>query len=238
MTWNELIQNEQRQDYYINGIIPFLRDEYQHYTCFPVKENIFRALYAIPSPEDVKVVIIGQDPYHQPGQAMGLAFSVLESCPNPPSLKNIIQEVVDEYSEEAIVKDNTGIQTIKPCKLLNGDLDFWAAQGVLLLNASLTVRYNRPNSHADCGWQIFTDHIIEYLDKLNQPMVFMLWGKFAQNKARLLTNKDLCVLKTTHPSPLSARRGFIGCGHFKQCNNYLVQHNLTPIDWLGGINDT
>lgn len=237
MTWNEIIQNEQKQDYYANGIVPFLQEEYMKHICFPAKENIFKALYATSSPENVKVVIIGQDPYHEPGEAMGLAFSVYENFSNPPSLKNIIQEVTNEYSEKAIIKQDTGKQIIKPCKLLDGNLSFWATQGVLLLNASLTVRCHFPNSHANCGWQIFTDHIIEYLDKLNQPMVFMLWGKFAQNKARLLTNKNICVLKTSHPSPLSAYRGFMGCGHFKQCNDYLVQHNLTPIDWLGGIDN-
>lgn len=228
MTWNELIQNEKRQEYYANGIIPFLQREYFEYECYPPKEMIFNAFYSISSPEDVKVVIIGQDPYHEPGQAMGLSFSVHENCiPNPPSLQNIIKEIKHEYNMDNDHYDRP---------LYRGDLTYLAKQGVLLLNATLTVRRGQANSHADCGWQIFTDHIIEYLDMLNKPMVFMLWGKFAQNKRVLLTGNNIKILTTSHPSPFSVNRGFFGCNHFIQCNEYLKQNGLEPIDWIGDSN--
>ncbi len=226
MNWSEFISNEQKQDYYANGIAPFLREEYSKYECYPVKENIFKALYSIPSPDDVKVVIIGQDPYHEPGQAIGLSFAVSQNCPNPPSLKNIILEILNEYNQtyEANPK--------RP--LFTGDLSYLAKQGVLLLNTTLTVRRGMPNSHANCGWQIFTDHLIEYLNSLNKPIVFMLWGKFAQHKGNLIANRPGCLkLSTSHPSPFSANRGFMGCGHFVQCNAFLVKNGMKAIDWLG-----
>jgi uracil-DNA glycosylase len=223
MTWNEVIINEQKQDYYANGIAPFLKEEYKNYKCYPEKENIFKALYSIPSPDDVKVVIIGQDPYHEPGQAIGLSFAVSEDCKNPPSLNNIINEIKDEFN----ITDATDRQ------LYHGDLTYLAKQGVLLLNATLTVRKGRANSHANCGWQIFTDHLIEYLNTLNKPIVFMLWGRFAQSKGNLITNQNFLKLATSHPSPYSANRGFMGSGHFVQCNEFLIKNGLVPINWLG-----
>lgn len=222
--WTEIIQEQQKQDYYYSNLAPFLKEEYANYECYPVAENVFRALYATKSPDNVKVVILGQDPYHEPGQAMGLSFSVPEGCPNPPSLQNIIKEVKYEYQ----IDDNIDR------KLYHGDLTYLAEQGVLLLNTTLTVRKGEPNSHSNCGWQIFTDSIIEYLNDMNEPMVFMLWGKYAQRKKRLITNDKILVLTTSHPSPFSANRGFMGCNHFIKCNEFLKQHYMNPIDWLGG----
>lgn len=216
MTWNELISKEQHKHYYID-MVPILRSEYSNYECYPSKENIFKAMYSIKSPEDVKVVIIGQDPYHEPGQAMGLSFSVPNDVLAPPSLVNIINELEREYN----TKYNNG-----------NDLTFWANQGVLLLNSTLTVRRGKANSHANIGWQIFTDNIIEYLGSLNKPMVFMLWGKFAKSKKKLINNNSL-ILETTHPSPLSANKGFLGCDHFIKCNEYLKNNNVEQIDWFG-----
>ena len=225
MTWNEILQNEIRQDYYANGVAPFLQEEYSKYTCYPPKENIFKAFYSIPTPEDVKVVILGQDPYHEPGQANGLAFSVTRDCVNPPSLINIINEVFHEFN----IPDGT------LCNINHGDLTCWANQGVLLLNTTLTVRRGLANSHSNCGWTIFTDHIIEYLNSLNRPMVFMLWGKYAQRKKYLVNNSNILVLTTSHPSPFSANRGFLGCNHFVKCNEYLKANGIEPIDWTGGL---
>ena len=226
MTWNEMLQNEIKQDYYANGIAPFLKEEYEKYECYPPKENIFSAFYSIPSPEDVKVIIIGQDPYHEPGQANGLAFSVQHDCLNPPSLKNIITEVYDNYPASA-KKEHNDID--------DGDLTFLAEQGVLLLNATLTVRKGEANAHANCGWQIFTDNIIKQICELGNPLVFMLWGKFAQKKENLImntSNNNILVLKTTHPSPFSANKGFLGCKHFSKCNKFLAKNNLKEINWL------
>ena len=225
MTWNEILNNEVQQEYYVKGIAPFLRQEYAQHECYPHKNNIFRAFYSIPSPEDVKVIILGQDPYHEPGQAMGLAFSVLESCPNPPSLINIIEEIKNEF--------NITDSTVR--KLYYGDLDFLANQGVLLLNTTLTVRRGQANSHANCGWQTFTDHVISAIDSCNHPMVVMLWGKYAQRKKFLFKNTNALILTTSHPSPFSANRGFFGCKHFVKCNEYLNANGIQPIDWTGGI---
>lgn len=222
MTWNEILQNEISQEYYQNGIAPFLRQEYAQFECYPSKDNIFKAFYSIPSPENVKVVILGQDPYHEPGQANGLAFSVQRDCVNPPSLNNIIDEVQHEFNVQGINAVNYG------------DLTCWAKQGVLLLNTTLTVRRGQANSHSGCGWTTFTDHIIQYLNSMNQPMVFMLWGKYAQRKKYLVNNNKILVLTTSHPSPFSANRGFFGCNHFVKCNEYLKANNIQPIDWTGG----
>lgn len=223
MTWNELIKNEKEQDYYANHLAPLMRNEYENFVCYPAKENIFKALYSIKSPEDVKVVIIGQDPYHEPGQAMGLSFSVPTDVKNPPSLQNIIKEIQRE----------TNISKEFNCQLYSGDLTFWAEQGVLLLNSTLTVRKGNANSHANSGWQTFTDHIIQAIDEINNPVVYMLWGKFAQNKMKLITGSNALVLTASHPSPFSANRGFFGCDHFIKCNGYLRNQGLEGINWFG-----
>lgn len=164
----------------------------------------------------VKIVIIGQDPYHGPGQAMGLSFSVPRGTAIPQSLQNIFKEL----------KKDIGMQIP-----LHGDLTEWANQGVLLLNAALTVRANEPNSHAKIGWHEFTDTVIETLSRQRENLVFMLWGKFAQDKLTLIDETKHKVLKAPHPSPFSAEKGFFGCGHFSKANQYLMQQQIEPVDW-------
>ena len=220
ITWNEVLSKEISKEYYKNEVVPFLRQEYSSYECYPSKDNIFKAFYSIPNPSDIKVVILGQDPYHEPGQANGLAFSVKENVKNPPSLENIIQEIQNEY----------GYST---SRLESGDLTYLANQGVLLLNSTLTVRRGQANSHSECGWQTFTDDIIRFINLLPQPIVFMLWGKYARRKKNLIINRhNRLILETSHPSPLSANKGFLGCDHFKNCNKYLIENGVQPIEWL------
>ena len=228
MDWNDVLRKEVNEEYYANDIAPFLRQEYGQYECYPKKEDIFNAFRTTISPDNVKVVILGQDPYHEPGQAMGLSFSVPKECPNPPSLVNIIKEIQYEYCI-----DNNTIHY----ELYDGDLTFLAKQGVLLLNTTLTVRKGEANSHANCGWSTFSDNIIKLLANSKRPIVFMLWGKYAQRKKNLVSVKndgvDPLVLMTSHPSPFSANRGFMGCNHFTKCNRYLTSHGVSPINWLG-----
>ena len=218
MFWNDFLQIETQQDYYVNGIAPFLREEYSKYECYPEKNNIFKAFRETVSPDNVKVVILGQDPYHEPGQANGLAFSVSHDCQNPPSLQNIIKEMENEFGRKY-----QG----------DGDLSYLAKQGVLLLNTTLTVRRGQANSHSDCGWTIFTDNIIQRLNTEQHPIVYMLWGKYAQRKEHLICNSNALILKTSHPSPFSANKGFLGCNHFRTCNYFLIKNGSQPIDWLG-----
>lgn len=217
-TWYQFLKEETLKDYYVNNLAPFLREEYANNECYPIKDNIFNAFKAIPTPLDVKVVIIGQDPYHEPGQANGLAFSVSPEVALPPSLKNIYKEISDEFNLEM--------------DMTNGDLTYLANQGVLLLNSTLTVRKGQANSHEGKGWTEFTDNMITKISNCNTGIVFMLWGKFAQTKESLI-NKDNnhLILKTSHPSPFSAKRGFLGCGHFKTCNEFLAANGKQPILW-------
>ena len=224
-TWNDILTTECQKDYYVRFLAPFLRQEYGKHECYPHKDNIFRAFYATGSPRNVKVVILGQDPYHEPGQAMGLSFSVPEDCPNPPSLQNIILEI---KRESQVYPEN--------CELYDGDLTFWAQQGVLLLNTTLTVQRGHANSHKG-HWNQFSNSIIKRFGSGNEPIVFMLWGKDAKSKSNLITNPNALVLKTSHPSPFSAKLGFIGCNHFNKCNDYLIQNNLEPINWFGDTED-
>jgi uracil-DNA glycosylase len=189
---------------------------------FPFRENVFTAMQ-LTSLEETKVVIIGQDPYfnEHPGkgpEAHGLCFSVKEGMPIPPSLRNILQEINNSVYNGRKVS-------------VNSDLTRWANQGVLLLNASLTVMAKRPNSHANLGWHRLTDDIIETISRKKNNIVFMLWGAFAQKKDELIDRRKHLVLATSHPSPLSAHRGFLGSGVFVKCNEYLKQHNLQPIEW-------
>lgn len=209
------MDHERIQPYYAEQLRPFVENEYETQQVFPEKRRIYRALELTPL-NRVKAVILGQDPYHEPGQAHGLAFSVQDGVTIPPSLKNIYREISDEYGYEM------------PS---TGNLERWAKQGVLLLNTVLTVRAHQANSHAGHGWETLTDAILKELNEQNQPIVFMLWGAPAQKKEKLLTNKDHLVLKTSHPSPLSVYRGFRGCGHFKMCNEFLVEHGWDPINW-------
>lgn len=211
--WYSILKDEFAKDYFLS-LQKFLNSEYSNYTIFPKEENIFKALNLVPI-DRVKVVIIGQDPYHEPGQAQGMSFSVPENFPFPPSLINIFKEIETDLN-------------IK-CKN-SGDLTRWAKQGVLLLNTVLTVRKGFANSHKDKGWEKLTSKIIEILGKKKEPIVFMLWGSYAQSFASLIEKQHL-ILKAPHPSPLSAYRGFFGCKHFSKCNEFLAKNNKEPIDW-------
>ncbi len=212
-SWANLLVDEFQKPYFKN-LQAFLEDEYSTRTIYPEMENIFSALNAVKF-EDVKVVIIGQDPYHEPNQAHGLAFSVQDGVEIPPSLVNIFKEI----------ENDLGITCQK-----SGNLTRWAKQGVLLLNTSLTVRRAQANSHRGKGWEIFTQKIIDLLSARADPMVFLLWGSNAQAFAPQIAPQHL-VLKAPHPSPLSAYRGFFGCKHFSKANDFLVAHGKTPIDW-------
>lgn len=212
-SWYSILKNEFAKDYFLS-LQKFLSSEYSNNIIFPKEENIFKALNLV-TINKVKVVIIGQDPYHEPGQAQGLSFSVPEGFPFPPSLINIFKEIETDLN-------------IK-CKN-SGDLTRWAKQGVLLLNTVLTVRKGLANSHRDKGWEKLTSKIIEILGEKKEPIVFMLWGSYAQSFAPLIGKQHL-ILKAPHPSPLSAYRGFFGCKHFSKCNEFLTKNNIEPIDW-------
>ena len=214
MTWKDIIDTEQTKPYY-NDLYSKVKTEYDTHTCYPPFDKIFNA-FSLTEYDNVKCVILGQDPYHEPKQAMGLSFSVDKDVAIPRSLQNIYKELHDELG----------------CYIPNnGDLTKWAKQGVLLLNSVLTVRAHSAASHAEFGWQAFTDAMLSALNEKDTPVVFMLWGKFAKSKASLITNPKHKILQTTHPSPFSAGYGFLGCGHFKTCNDFLQANNLTPIDW-------
>lgn len=212
--FKEIIEDESKKDYYIN-LKKFVEEEYKNKTIYPERKNIYAALEKTPY-ENVKVVILGQDPYHGEGEAHGLSFSVCPGVKIPPSLKNIYKELNGELG----------------CYIPNnGYLDKWAKQGVLLLNAVLTVEKDSPASHKGKGWEIFTDKIIEEINKKNEPVVFMLWGNFAKTKKNLLTNPKHLVLTSAHPSPFSARNGFFGNNHFKMANDFLEKNGCKPVDW-------
>ncbi|MBQ5440959.1 MAG: uracil-DNA glycosylase [Firmicutes bacterium] len=212
--WDTLLESEFKKEYY-EGLREFLKEEYARGPVYPPAGDIFNAL-KYSSYEDTKVVIMGQDPYHQPGQAHGLCFSVNKGVAVPPSLVNI-------YKEQ---RDDLGITQPD-----HGYLVDWAKQGVLLLNATLTVRDSKPMSHRGHGWEAFTDHIIELLDERKKPLVFILWGSNAGAKESLITNPDHFILKGAHPSPLSAYRGFFGGRYFSRANRYLELTGQKPIDW-------
>ena len=212
--WDEILKEEFEKEYY-QKIRKFLVYEYNHYRIFPDMHDIFNAL-KIADYNDIKVVIIGQDPYHEEGQAHGLCFSVQKGVTTPPSLVNIYKELQSDLG----------------CYIPNnGFLEKWAKQGVLLLNNVLTVRKGQANSHKTCGWEIFTDRVISELNKREKPIVFMFWGANAKKKELLVTNKNHFILKAAHPSPLSAYNGFFGCKHFSKANEFLEKNNVSPIDW-------
>lgn len=188
--------------------------EYDHYTCYPKYENIFNSLKLTPY-KDVKVVIIGQDPYHGEGEAHGLSFSVQKGVKLPPSLQNIFKELYDDLG----IKNTTG------------DLTSWAREGVLLLNSILSVRKDSPLSHKDLGWQLLTDHIIKLINLKDTPVVFILWGSFARSKKPLITNKKHLVIESTHPSPFSARNGFFGSRPFSKTNEFLKKNKIKEVDF-------
>lgn len=212
--WDSLLKDEFKKEYYLK-LRAFLAKEYKERTIYPHMNDIFNAL-RYTSYSDVKAVILGQDPYHGEGQAHGLCFSVKKGVEPPPSLKNIFKEINAELG----------------CSIPNhGELTSWANQGVLLLNTVLTVRSGEANSHKGMGWEIFTDKVIELLNMRDDPIVFLLWGANARAKTSIITNPKHKILTCAHPSPLSAYNGFWNCGHFKVCNEFLIENGKEPIDW-------
>lgn len=213
-SWDELLRDEFKKDYYLN-LRQFLKQEYSTRVIYPHMNNIFNAL-KYTAYEDVKAVILGQDPYHGEGQAHGLCFSVQKGIVPPPSLKNMFKEL---NSDLGISEPN------------HGELTNWAKQGVLMLNTVLTVRQGMANSHRGMGWEIFTDRVIELLNQREKPIVFLLWGSPARAKKKLITNPKHFILETVHPSPLSAYNGFFGCKHFSRTNEILKSIGSKEIDW-------
>ena len=213
-SWDILLKDEFQKPYYLN-LRKFLVQEYKTQTIYPHMNDIFNAL-KYTDYKDVKVVILGQDPYHQPNQAHGLCFSVKKGVNPPPSLQNMYKEIYAEYGYPIPQ---------------HGELTYWAEQGVLMMNTVLTVRESQPNSHKGMGWEIFTDNVISLLNQRPEPMVFLLWGANARTKKKIITNPNHLVLESAHPSPLSAYNGFFGNGHFKKANEFLKQNKLTEIDW-------
>ncbi|MDO5035512.1 MAG: uracil-DNA glycosylase [Porphyromonas sp.] len=216
-SWQEVLKEEFNQPYF-GAIAEQVRHAYQSSRCYPPGSLIFNAFNLTPF-EDVKVVIIGQDPYHGDGQAMGLSFSVPANCPIPPSLRNIYKEL------------SSDLQLPPPP---TGDLTSWAHQGVLLLNATLTVQAHQAKSHHYIGWERFTDRVIQLLSDKHDHLVFILWGSDAQRKERLIDQQKHYILKAPHPSPLSAHKGFFGTQPFSKTNMYLVQKGIRPIQWVEG----
>lgn len=212
--WKEALSEEFSAPYFAR-LKAFLVEEKSRYTVYPRGNQIFNAFNLTPLPK-VKVVILGQDPYHGPGQAHGLCFSVPPGVPPPPSLKNIYKELESDLGYPL------------PS---HGNLTAWAQQGVFLLNATLTVRAASAGSHQKMGWEQFTDKVISTLSQRQSHLVFMLWGRYAQAKVSLIDSAKHCVLTAAHPSPLSAYQGFLGCGHFSAANRYLVAHGIKPVDW-------
>lgn len=213
-SWKTHLADEFHKSYFKN-LTEFVKQEKEKHTVYPPGKQIFNAFEKC-SFNDVEVVILGQDPYHGPGQANGLAFSVSDGIKSPPSLVNIFKEIKNDLGKE--------IPT-------SGNLERWAKQGVLLLNATLTVRANSPGSHQKKGWEEFTDAVIKKISDEREHIVFMLWGAYAQKKGEIIDSKKHLILKSAHPSPFSADRGFYGNHHFSKANEYLVKHGKHPIDW-------
>ena len=214
-SWKDVLSGEFEKEYF-KKLTDFVRAEYlSGKTIYPEPKNIFNAFNLCPL-SNVKVVIIGQDPYHEPGQAHGLCFSVEKGVDFPPSLQNIYKEIESDIGHKSIT---------------NGDLSSWAKQGVLLLNSTLTVQAHIAASHSGKGWEMFTDAVIRAVNEKQKNVVYMLWGSFAQKKADFVDAQNNLILKSAHPSPLSAYRGFFGNHHFSRANEYLVQKGKTPIEW-------
>ncbi|MGP1433274.1 MAG: uracil-DNA glycosylase [Catonella sp.] len=212
--WLPVVEEEADKEYY-QRLYLFLREEYSTHIVYPPSDDIFNALHLTPLSQ-VKVVILGQDPYHEPGQAEGLSFSVPLGCQIPPSLQNIYKEINSELG----------------CYIpRHGSLRKWAKQGVLLLNTLLTVRAHSAFSHQGKGWENFTDALIKAVNKEDRPIVYLLWGRAARDKKKMLDNPKHLILESAHPSPLSAHRGFMGNGHFKKANEFLIKNGAEPIDW-------
>lgn len=212
--WDLVLKDEFEKDYFLN-IKEFVNEEYKLKTIYPPYEDILNSFKLTPL-SNVKVVILGQDPYHEEGQAHGLAFSTPKGKSIPRSLKNIFKEINNEYSYPIPE---------------SGCLEKWAKQGVFLLNSVLTVEKGNANSHSKCGWQTFTDNVIRILNNQTRPIVFLLWGKQAEKKKELITNPNHLVLITSHPSPFSARKGFLGSNHFKLANQFLKENDIDEINW-------
>ena len=212
--WDNLLKEEYQKEYF-KELINFIKEEYKHKTIYPKQNEVFNALRNTDY-KDVKVVIVGQDPYHEENQAHGLSFSVQKGVKLPPSLQNIYKELYDDLG-------------IEPSK--SGNLTCWANEGVLLLNSVLTVRKDSPASHKNLGWQDFTDEIIKRIEKKDDVVVYILWGNFAKSKKSLITNPKHYVIESAHPSPFSARNGFFGSKPFSRTNKILIDNDLEPIDW-------
>lgn len=217
LTWHDVIGQEKKQLYFVETLKFIAAERAAGKSIYPPQQDVFNALRST-GLADVKIVILGQDPYHGPNQAHGLSFSVRPGLPTPPSLVNIYKE---------LVTDIPGFE--RPS---HGYLQSWADQGVLLLNTVLTVEGSQAHSHAKLGWETFTDKVIAALNKHRKRIIFLLWGSLAQKKGNIIDRNRHYVLKASHPSPLSAHRGFLGCRHFSQANALLVQQGLTPIDWV------
>ena len=215
MTWEDIIDLEKQKDYY-KSLEKEINKRYKTTTVFPEKQNIFKA-FALTKLDNLKVVILGQDPYHGFGQAQGLAFSTPANIKNPPSMQNILKEINSDLGKKSICED--------------GDLTPWAKQGVLLLNTILTVEEAKPKSHHNLAWEVFTDNIIKYISDNCEDTIFILWGSPAISKTKLIDRKKHHILTAPHPSPLSSYRGFFGCKHFSQTNNILKSLNKEAIIW-------
>ena len=212
--WDEILQEEYKKDYF-KKIVEFINKEYKEKICYPPKPRILRAL-SLTDYDNVKVVILGQDPYHGVNEANGLAFAVSNGVKLPPSLQNIYKELYDDIQ-------------IPPSKV--GNLECWAKEGVLLLNSVLTVEKDKAASHKDIGWQNFTDAIIKKVNEIDRPVVFILWGNFARSKKELITNPKHYIIESTHPSPFSAHHGFFGSKPFSKTNKFLKENGIKEIDW-------
>lgn len=215
MTWEDIIDLEKQKDYY-KSLEKEINKRYKTTTVFPEKQNIFKA-FSLTKLDNLKVVILGQDPYHGFGQAQGLAFSTPANIKNPPSMQNILKEIQSDLGKKSICED--------------GDLTPWAKQGVLLLNTILTVEEAKPKSHHNLGWEVFTDNVIKYISDNCEDTIFILWGSPAISKTKLIDRKKHHILTAPHPSPLSSYRGFFGCKHFSQTNNILKSLNKEAIIW-------
>jgi len=214
MTWQDIIKDEQSKDYY-KKLQEFLEQEYKTKKIYPSKDKLFKA-FDLCKYEELKVVILGQDPYHQPSQAQGLAFSTPASIKNPPSMVNIIKEVISDMGD---------------CEVLDGDLTPWAKQGVLLINTVLSVEDSKPNSHKNKGWEKFTDNIIKHISENKKDIVFILWGAGAIKKTKIINETKHHIITSPHPSPLSSYRGFFGSKPFSKTNNFLKSINKEQIIW-------
>lgn len=212
--WDDILKDEYNEEYFKN-LISFVKDEYKVKTIYPKENEVFNA-FRYTDFDNVKVVILGQDPYHGPNQAEGLSFSVSNEVLKPPSLQNIFKELESDLGIPFPKKNS-----LKP----------WASQGVLLLNAVLTVEEHKPTSHKDKGWETFTDDVIKELNQKKEPVVFILWGAYARNKKSLITNPNHYIIESAHPSPFSARNGFFGSKPFSKTNEFLKANNLKEIDW-------